>query len=377
MAFFRRLVSLTALLALLVSVTPQTASALPFQCTGQGTQGMIHVDGAFARALNTWSAAPVGRLLKFQCYPAVGRDTAGEWIYVQYGNAHVWVHRNDVRFKDGFDVYTLKALDIPDLIPPAPLTQRAAGVPTVSKAMRDLYARGVKAGRAPDVVTVIGDCNSEAPVYFGRVNAGVLNLSALPDLQRTAVYFGKSFGRSSVATNGSFSSGMAFDSAWSDPAKCGADGPFGCELKLSNASVVIIALGTGDTFTWQDFEGNLRKIVDYAIAQNVVPVLMTKADSLESQQAGAPADAINAAVRRVGAAYGVPVIDFAQAVRALPNNGLVDERNTDGKVIDAFHINELGMDTRMVMTLQTLSQLGRIPPAKATPRPRVRATPKP
>ena len=352
--------------------TPSRApAALPYQCPeSKDFVLMIHVDGAFARSLNTWSAPPVGRLLKFQCYKAVGRDTAAEWAYIEYGNASVWVHRNEFRVKDGAQMETLRALVPADILTPTPVGAAARGVPQVSKAIKERYKKAVAAGRAADIVAVMGDCNSEPPVFFGRMAAGMVNLILQPELQRTVKFFAPSFGRASEATHGSFSAGMAFDPAWSNPAICGSDGPLGCELKRSNASIIVIALGTGDTFTWSEFDAHYRKIIDYALKNNVVPVLMTKADALETQQGGASADFINATVRRLGAEYGVPVIDFAAAVKTLPGAGLVDERTTEGKVIAPFHINELAMDTRMVMTLQTLAQIAPQGPEKATPRPR-------
>lgn len=374
-------------LALVVSPThpvrPTHArmSSLPFKCLdGTGFQIMVHVDGAFARALNGWTEPQVGRLLKFQCYQAVGRDFAAQWAYVLYGNAHVWVHRDDVRVKDGAALEDLPVLmSTSELIAPTPVARALVGVPTVPKSVRDLYVKAMAAGRNPGMVTVIGDCNSEKPVYLGRMAAGVVNLTALPDLKPVVAVLEKSFLRTSVATHGSFSSGMAFDSAWTDPKQCMAgEGPLACELRLSNASVLIVALGTGDTFDWQSFERNYRRIIEFALSRNVVPVLMTKADALESQQGGAPADTINKTVRALGAQYGVPVIDFAAAARALPNGGLVDERTTDGEPIQAFHISELGMDMRMVQTLQTLAQFVDVPKPTATPRaPRAPRQPKP
>lgn len=335
------------------------APALPFQCKdSKDFQIMIHVDGAFARALNTWKAPQVGRLLKFQCYKTVGRDGAGEWAWIEYGFGRVWVHRNDFRTNDGTDINDLKIILPEDLTPiPAPAL-RLVGIPTVSKSIKDLYKRAVKEGRDGASVSVMGDCNSESPVFFGRLAAGVVDLAQYPTAQRASLKFSPSFTRTSVATHGSFSAAMAFDSTWSDPKSCAAgEGPLACELRNTRASVIIISLGTGDTFTWKNFEGNLQKIVQYAIQNNAVPVLMTKADALESQQGGASPETINAAIRRVGAQYGIPVIDYALAVKNLPGGGLIDEKNTDGKQIEPFHINEIGMDARIIMTLQTLASI--------------------
>jgi hypothetical protein len=359
--------------------------SLPFQCRDKSErQAMIHVDGAFARADNSWNSGAIGRMLKFQCYTLIGRDGSGEWLYVNYGTNTAWIHRNDVRLKDGESPDSLKILYPADLIAPKPVSARYPGVPVVSASIRSRYAAAIKAGRAPDVVAVMGDCNSEAPVFFGRFATGIVNLSAAPELQRTAQHFAPSFRRSSAATSGSFSTAMAFDGTWTDPKQCAAgENPLACELRKSNASLIVIALGTGDTFDWQSFEGNYRRIVDYALQNNAVPLLMTKADALDTQQGGAGNDYINSVVRRVGAEYGVPVIDFALGVKGLPNGGLVDEYNLDGKSIAPFHINEEAMDARIVMTLQTLSQFASAPaprPTRAPAKPRkptAKATPAP
>ncbi|MCX6018441.1 MAG: SGNH/GDSL hydrolase family protein [Chloroflexi bacterium] len=346
-------------------------NALPFRCLAEpGFQVMIHVDGAFARALNGWTQPTVGRLLKFQCYEAVGRDSGAEWAYIVYGNAHVWVNRSEIRLQDGIDMTQLPVLmSTAELIAPTPVSRVSVGVPTVSKAMQDRYKEAVKAGRDGTMVTVIGDCNSERPVFLGRMSAGVVNLGATPELTPVARLLASSWVRTSVATHGSFSSAMAFDSSWTDPKICMAsEGPLACEMRLSNASVVIVALGTGDTFDWQSFDANYRRIIDYVLSKGAVPLLMTKADALESLQGGAPLDVINQTVRALGQIYGVPVIDFAAAARVLPNAGLADEHTTEGVSISPFHISELGMDARMMMTLQTLAQIVEVPKPMPTPR---------
>jgi hypothetical protein len=331
--------------------------AISFLCgDSQPAQIMIDIDGTFAHFKNTWESPEVGRMLKFQCYPALGRDDNSEWILVPYGSTRAWVSRSAVRFKDGADIGQLPAANS---LPPvaAPKAMRLPGVPSVSKNAQQLYQQAIKAGRAPGMAAVTGDCNSEHPVFLGRLGAGAFNLAPYPALQKTAQTFAPAFQRVSVATSGSFNAGMAFDPTWADPKQCNPDeGPFVCELRKSNAAIALISLGTGDTFTWQDFEPNYKKIIDFALANKVVPVLITKADDLETRQGGAPADHINNVVRKLGAHYGLPVIDFALAARQLPDGGLAQERNTDLHPIDPFHLNEAGMDAKILLTLQTLAQ---------------------
>lgn len=334
----------------------QRPAAITFLCPDSAqTQVMIDVDGTFAHRDSNWESPEVGRLLKFQCYPVLGRDANSEWLMLPYGSTPAWVARSAVRFKEGADISQLPLADKAAVKPTPAL--RLPGVPTVSKQMQQLYKDGIKAGRAPNTVSVIGDCNSEHPVFLGRLAAGAFNLAPYPQLQKTYQAFLPSFNRVSVATSGSFNAGMAFDSTWADPKQCkGNEGPLGCELRLSNASIMLISLGTGDTFTWQDFEPHYKAVIDTVLASKAVPVLMTKADALETNQGGAPAEHINNIVRKLGAQYGLPVIDFDKASQTLPDGGLAKERNVNLQPIDPFHVNEAGMDARILMTLQTLAQ---------------------
>lgn len=331
-------------------------AAITFLCPDtQQSQVMIDVDGTFAHRDNNWESPEVGRLLKFQCYTVLGRDEASEWLMLPYGSSPAWVSRSAVRFKEGVDITQLPLANKAAVQPTPAL--RLPGVPAVSKQMQQLYKDGVKAGRKPNTVSVIGDCNSEHPVFLGRLAAGAFNLAPYPQLQKTYQAFLPSFSRVSVATSGSFNAGMAFDGTWADPKQCKPnEGPLGCELRLSNAGIMLISLGTGDTFTWQEFETHYKSIIETVLAAKAVPVLMTKADALETRQGGAPAEYINNIVRKLGAQYGLPVIDFAKAAQTLPDGGLAQERNVNLQPIEPFHVNEAGMDARILMTLQTLAQ---------------------
>jgi len=128
----------------------------------------------------------------------------------------------------------------------------------------------------------------------------------------------------------------------------GSEGLLACELRVSHASIVFIALGTGDQFTWRDFEVHYRALIDYTLGRGVLPVLVTKADTLESLEGGAEPGYINSVIRRPGQEYGVPVLDFSLAVRDLPNGGLLPNGGHD------FHLNAAGIGRHILATLQTL-----------------------
>ncbi|MDW8053792.1 MAG: SGNH/GDSL hydrolase family protein [Anaerolineae bacterium] len=348
------------MLALLVEHAPRAHAArpaLPFVCSS-ARQVMVHIDSILPRRDSTWDAPPVGRMFKYECHTALGRDANSEWILVPFGTTHAWVHRNDVRFADGSDI---SQLPLVERVPQSRVSVPASlpGIPAISPQVRQMYQQAVRTGRDPDMIAVVGDCNAEPPVFFGRLAAGAVNLSAYPELARIAQRFRRAFARLGVATNGGFNTASPLDPLWSDPKRCNRnEPPLDCELRLSNASLVVVSLGTGDTFTWREFEANYRAVIERILAAKAVPLLMTKADALESLEGGAPPDHINNVIRRLGAQYGLPVIDYAQAARLLPNNGLVTEYDDNLRARTPFHVDALGADVRLIMLLQTLNALG-------------------
>ena len=177
---------------------------------------------------------------------------------------------------------------------------------------------------------------------LGRVATGLFDVSKTPALASTVERFASSFWRTSVASFSGFNTGSMFNPEWANPQYCMAgEGPLACELRRSQASVVFVALGTGDQFTWSDFEKHYRGIIDDLLKRKVLPVLVTKADDLDSQQGGAAPGFINDTIRRLGTEYGVPVIDFWAATRSLPNFGMRVEGNEN------FHMSADGSDTRI------------------------------
>lgn len=334
----------------LMAAPSESPLALPMDnCPPLGNetaQVMVDVDSTLARGAPGWDAPVVTRLIKFQCFYAIGKDSRYGFLLVREGNSKIWVYGQDVRWRGSLD-----ALPVTDDVVTAQTSvvrTPPRGIPNISARARQIYANAASYGRNASVVTVIGDCNSEPNVYLGRAASGGFSVNSYPGLVGVYQRFAGSFSRGSIATSGSFNAAAAFDSSWADPGKCGGDGPLACELRTSRASILVVSLGTGDQHRWREFEGEYRRILDYALSQGVLPLLMTKADELEYRQGGAPQEYINNVVRRLGNEYGLPVIDLHLATRDLPNNGLANE------VAPQFHLSEEGMDVRMVMTLATL-----------------------
>ena len=71
----------------------------------------------------------------------------------------------------------------------------------------------------------------------------------------------------------------------------------------------------------------MRQIVEYTISQGIVPVLGTKADDLEGN------DAINKEIAIIANEYDIPMWNFWAASYPLPNHGFDTDLN------DGFHLS--------------------------------------
>ena len=67
------------------------------------------------------------------------------------------------------------------------------------------------------------------------------------------------------------------------------------------------------------YDNYMRKIVDYVLSQDVVPILATRAEEYN------PKITINATVSRIAFDYGIPLWNFWVAAYSLPSHGLTSD----------------------------------------------------
>ena len=313
-------------------------------------QFIVGAGGVFLRPQPMLTAPSTEPVFAQDAFPVVARSANNTWLKVQTPKGEGWVLAQYGQIQGEVSA-------LPAEKPASPTT---GGSMVWSPFITPISAKAKKLyqAKAPNknltAFTVVGDCNSVPEAYVGRVAMGLFDTSNYPALSPAVERFAPSFGRLSQAAFRGFNSASMFDPVWANPNYCEpGEGVLACELRRSQASVVFISLGTGDQFTWKDFEKNYRGVIDSVVQQKRLPVLVTKADDLELQQGGAPAGTINAAIRKLGAEFGVPVIDFYAATRNLPDYGMRWEGNEN------FHMSAEGSDTRILLTLQVLDALSK------------------
>jgi hypothetical protein len=132
-------------------------------------------------------------------------------------------------------------------------------------------------------------------------------------------YYTGSFERRSLAAKSSFSAASILAPVWADPALCkSGESPLVCEIRVHKPALMLVMVGTNDVkaSSLAGFETNLKNLLKIAMANNIVPVLVTKADNLEGD------GSYNAIIARLAFEYEIPLLNLWRAMNEIPNNGL-------------------------------------------------------
>lgn len=182
---------------------------------------------------------------------------------------------------------------------------------------REIFLAGQAIGRNSRAYSKVGDSTVENPHFMARFDTGPYNLGEYAHLQPAIDHFLGSHSRDSAAVRIGLHSWTANDPAWADPGVClPNETPVQCEIRAHNPAVLLIRLGTNDVGVPSMFDGNIRQIVETAIANGVIPVIGTKGDRHEGSNEN------NDILRRIAADYQIPLWDYDQVANTLPGRGL-------------------------------------------------------
>jgi len=196
-------------------------------------------------------------------------------------------------------------------------------IPDVSPWLKAIYAQGLAEGNDPHAFSKIGDCQNVAELFLSPFD--IPPIYRLGDkysyLMPTIEQFSGNWKRQSQAVRGGFNVASVLSSYFSDKEVCENDEtPLECEFRLNKPSIAIISMETWTSKRPPEvYEGYLSQIVEFVLANNVIPILATKADNVEGDQS------INAAIARVAFQYDVPLWNFWAAVQSIPWKGLTED----------------------------------------------------
>ncbi|MBN2084115.1 MAG: hypothetical protein JW748_02740 [Anaerolineales bacterium] len=200
-------------------------------------------------------------------------------------------------------------------------------VPAFGGRAAEIFQKGISMGRDFHAFSKIGDCQNITTYFLADFDQqDKYRLGEYADLQVTIDWFRGYFGRKSLAVRGGLNVASVMNPLMADRESClSGESPLVCELRANNPSLALISFEEAWDGDVEKYETYLRRVIEYVIAQDVVPVVATKADNLEGGHR------INALVARLAWEYGIPLWNFWAAVQPLRSHGLTE---------DGFHLTQ-------------------------------------
>jgi hypothetical protein len=228
-------------------------------------------------------------------------------------------------------------------------------IPVISDHALEIYQAGIVQGNDPRHFSKVGDCQNIRQYFLGMFDdPSTFRLGDKNEyLQDTIDYYSGSWVRTSEAVHTGFNVASVLTPLFANPENCQpGETPLACEFRIWNPSIVTISM---ETWTAERptryYEIYLRQIVEYAVSQNVLPIVATKADNLEGD------NAINQMVAKVAADYDIPMWNFWAAAQPLTDHGLTEDgfHLTNGpNYFDSATSMDLGWPVRNLTALMTL-----------------------
>jgi len=197
--------------------------------------------------------------------------------------------------------------------------QSAPIIPVISEHTIAVYQRGLERGNDPRVFSKLGDCETFTTWFLSPFDQEPVtyDLGPYTDLSDVIEHYAGSYARPSMAARPGFNASSVFAPLWADPDRCeSGETPIECEFRRNTPSVVLIMFGTNDRWHQEEFEAQMRRMIEYALENGVVPILSTKADNLEGDHS------INRTIYALAMEYDIPLWNFWRAVQPLHNGGL-------------------------------------------------------
>lgn len=195
-------------------------------------------------------------------------------------------------------------------------------IPEVSDKVVEIYQIGLALGNDPHKFSKVGDCGSTPAWFLGDFDRGpdFYHLGDHSYLDGVINQFQGSYERTSLAARSGFNASSLFSPLWSDRTFCQAnESPLACEYRVHKPAIAFIMLGTNDIWKPEEFEPQMRKIVEFSIESGVIPIISTKADNAEGDHY------INMIIARLAWEYEIPLLNYWRAVQALPDQGLQED----------------------------------------------------
>lgn len=286
---------------------------------GTVTAGLLNL-----RAAPSSNAQIIAQLPNAMGITAIARSASNVWLRVQTPLGEGWVAEAYVRLDVGIGVLPVSegavVVNPAGAAPVQPIA--SAGPVTLGGNTQAIYQRGLQLGNRRGVFSKIGDSISVDPAMYAPFAGNGYDLGPYASLQPTVNTFRGSFGVTSVAATPGWTTTNLLNPQFANPASCQAgETPIACEYRLRRPTVALIMIGSNDVAFMPpvEYQGNLAAIVDFTVNQGVIPVLSTIPNRLGYEGS---VTTYNQIIRNTATSFGVPLVDYNQALAGLPNQGV-------------------------------------------------------
>jgi uncharacterized protein YgiM (DUF1202 family) len=195
---------------------------------------------------------------------------------------------------------------------------------TIMQQARQIYRHGQQLGNRPSALLLIGDSVNIEGNFLHSFANGNYDLGEYAYLQPTVDFFRASgtLDAPFLTEHAGFKYDMILDPTWADPRICEpGETPLDCEIRTKKPSFAIIHLAMNDMlfYSLDDYQVLMNQVLQSLIGYGVIPVLTTStgADDFRPEQM----PIYNQVIRETAASFNIPLIDFREAARSLPNHG--------------------------------------------------------
>lgn len=319
-------------------VVAQASEAQAPAPASDATNGRVTAGTLNLRATPTTSGSIVARLPLNTRVVVTGRNGEISWLQVQtLAGQSGWVSAAYI----APDI-VLSALPVVDSTPAeAPQVEGSESVAIAETPAGDapffilganswnIYAKGQELGNRRTVFSKVGDSITVAEVMYRPFGYGAYNLGDYGYLKPTIDFFSQtqardnnSFLNTSLAAQNGWTTGIVLNPQYANRDVClEGESPLACEYRTTKPAVAMIMFGSNDVAVVpsDQFAHNLRVIVEYSIANGVIPVLST----IPPRRGFEPEVVFyNQLITQTASQYGVSLWDYGAAMRTLPNDGL-------------------------------------------------------
>lgn len=270
----------------------------------------------------------------------VERNRVGNWVRVQWrGNETIQV---DEWLPTGYLEIptTLFFSNIPvnpSISDADPVTVRSQSMsalyeapvlPTISPAMVEIYQIGQEVGNDASTVIKIGDSLAASDQYLTIFSADEHELGPYDHLHETLEYYGTNMDENNIAAQIGLTSYVVFDPFWATSELCiSGEDPLDCAVRTGKPTIAFVLFGPNDVrhMTDEEFDGQMRQVVQRLLDHGVIPVLSTFSahpdEALFWQSIN-----FNLRLLIIADDYQIPLINLWSAIQMLPDYGLDEDR---------------------------------------------------